>query len=169
MRSDIPPQRFKMVTVDKVTRKITSTPSKQAAASALASVIGLCFLYSQIGSGLRRTKTSQGQTWTGYGGIESWYRHLVDDKLKSCNHTYSFFNYFLPHERCLNPIRYGECKDGSKYICLDAFQGRNSKRAAKKKQRCTVYSFGSSDDSCFEAAMAENFDCGKNKQKTKQR
>ena len=45
------------------------------------------------------------------------------------------------------------------------FEGRTTHRAIaqskrdKVERKCVVYSFGSSDDSCFETAMVENFDC----------
>ena len=93
------------------------------------------------------------------GGIQEWYRTLINERLAKCPHASTFFLYFLPHQQCRNPRRMGNCDDGAKWICLDDFAGRTTKRALANNQKCIVYSFGSSDDSCFETAMAKQFDC----------
>lgn len=93
-------------------------------------------------------------------GTEGWYHELLNKRFKICNHTSPFFHYFLPHRQCENKKRFGKCNDGAKWICLDKFEGRNTRRAAAEGKKCVIYSFGSSDDSCFETAMADNFDCG---------
>lgn len=93
------------------------------------------------------------------GGIQEWYRTLIKERLAKCPHASTFFLYFLPHQQCRNARRMGNCKDGAKWICLDDFEGKTTKRALANNQKCIVYSFGSSDDSCFETAMAEQFDC----------
>ena len=105
------------------------------------------------------SSTRVAQSSTSFPGIESWYRELVTRRLQRCHHTSAFFHYFLPHKQCRTPERFGKCGDGAKWICLDMFQGKNSKRAAARNEKCVVYSFGSSDDSCFETAVAERLDC----------
>ena len=94
-----------------------------------------------------------------FADIEPWYRALLTKRLPSCHHTSTFFHYFLPHQQCQHKERLGKCNDGAKWLCLDLFQGRTTKRAAAVNQKCVIYSFGSSDDSCFETAVAERFDC----------
>ena len=94
-----------------------------------------------------------------FPGIQDWYRELVQKRFRSCKHTSTFFHYFLPHQRCQNAVRLGQCDDGAKWVCLDKFHGKNSKRAEALGEKCVIYSFGSSDDSCFETAVADRFDC----------
>jgi hypothetical protein len=103
--------------------------------------------------------SSSQQQSSSFAGIEPWYRELLTKRLTKCHHTSTFFHYFLPHKQCRNKERFGKCDDGAKWLCLDKFQGRTTKRAAALKQKCIIYSFGSSDDSCFETAVAERFDC----------
>jgi len=91
--------------------------------------------------------------------ISPWYRTMLEKQDRKCKHTSTFFHYFLPHVECVDKVRVGKCDDGAKWICRDFFQGKNTKRAIAKKEKCVVYSFGSSDDSCFESAMADMFDC----------
>ena len=93
--------------------------------------------------------------------IQDWYRDLLKQRFvtRPCLHTYTFFHYFLPHFNCRRKERFGKCDDGAKWICLDLFEGRNSKRASAVSEKCVVYSFGSSDDACFEEALVNKFDC----------
>ena len=91
--------------------------------------------------------------------VEEWYRDILQNESSTCMHTYPFFHYFLPHKKCNKPKRIGNCNDGAKWICLDLFVARTTARAKHANEKCVVYSFGSSKDSCFESAMAESFDC----------
>jgi Methyltransferase domain len=87
----------------------------------------------------------------------------------TCKHISSFFHHFLPHQQCTELRRIGQCADGSKLICLDQFilpksidtttEKYTTIRALGRNERCIVYSFGSSDDSCFESHMATLTDC----------
>ncbi len=83
---------------------------------------------------------------------DKWYSHMLAKTSERCKHISHFFHHFLPHLMCKKPSRFGNCSDGSKLVCLDDFSTsssyKNTKRAYKKNERCVVYSFGSSDDSC---------------------
>jgi Methyltransferase domain len=90
---------------------------------------------------------------------EDWYKEMLSTVSGYCKHLSHFFHHFLPHTQCQNPVRVGKCQDGSKFICMDHFDERNTKRAIQAGGKCIVYSFGSSDDSCFESDMADRTDC----------
>lgn len=90
---------------------------------------------------------------------DAWYTDMLRDVSKVCKHTSHFFHHFLPHKVCNNKIRIGRCGDGSKLVCMDKFDERNTIRAKSEGKKCIVYSFGSSDDSCFESDMANKTDC----------
>jgi hypothetical protein len=92
---------------------------------------------------------------------EQWYTEMLANASKQCKHISHFFHHFLPHKRCLDMVRVGHCDDGSKLVCMDDFidDGKNTKRAHRNASTCIVYSFGSSDDSCFETDMANRTDC----------
>jgi hypothetical protein len=90
---------------------------------------------------------------------EQWYTDMLAKISNTCKHASHFFHHFLPHKRCLDMVRVGRCGDGYKLVCMDDFIGRNTKRAQQSSSTCIVYSFGSSDDSCFEADMANRTDC----------
>jgi len=79
--------------------------------------------------------------------VEPWYQRMLEGL--GCDHTFTFFHYFLPHTRCLSEKRIGNCRDGAKWICAD--------HIPKESNRCVVYSFGSSQDTCFEAALVQEY------------
>lgn len=139
---------------------------KQPFLMVLATLALLFLVGSFLGSSSPRnylstsTITTATAAKSSYSGIQDWYRDLINKQLQKCSHTSTLMHYFLPHSQCSNPVRYGKCHDGAKWVCLDQFQGRTSKRAKRKEEKCVIYSFGSSNDSCFETAMAENYDCG---------
>ncbi len=87
---------------------------------------------------------------------DEWYSHMLAQTSERCKHISHFFHHFLPHLKCDKPRRFGNCGDGSKVVCLDNFSSsssqKNTERASKKNERCVVYSFGSSDDSCCECS-----------------
>jgi hypothetical protein len=91
---------------------------------------------------------------------QEWYTAMLADISSKCKHISNLFHHFLLHKQCHRPVRVGNCKDGSKWICMDDFMERTTKLAIlQDNRRCIVYSFGSSDDSCFEEAVAEATDC----------
>ena len=89
---------------------------------------------------------------------ESWYTDMVQEANANCPHTFTFFHYFLPHAQCRNPQRVGKCMDGSKWICMDYMdlEHKTSKRALALGEKCVVYSFGSSNNACFETALVND-------------
>lgn len=128
-------------------------------ASALA-LVGVYQLELPMRSGpFWALSLSRDKSLQNFRAAEPWYLELLAKEGERCPHTSTFFHYFLPHTQCRSPRRIGECNDGGKWICLDAFEGRTTHRAKEQSRNCVVYSFGSSDDSCFESAMADYFDC----------
>jgi Methyltransferase domain len=90
---------------------------------------------------------------------ESWYTELLRKISARCKHISTFFHHFLPHKQCMNQVRVGKCYDGAKMICFDEFDGRTTQRAIQENRNCVIYSFGSSDDSCFETSIKNRTDC----------
>jgi hypothetical protein len=48
---------------------------------------------------------------------QPWYEQLVTKDSLQCNHTFNFYNYFLPHIECASKQRVGHCMDGAKWLC----------------------------------------------------
>ena len=90
---------------------------------------------------------------------EAWYTDMLELVSKRCKHISHFFHHFLPHKKCFNNVRVGKCRDGSKLVCMDDFLDGNTKRAIRNGKKCIVYSFGSSDNSCFESDIIQRTDC----------
>ena len=80
-----------------------------------------------------------------------WYSEMVYKDQIQCAHTFNYFHWFLPHINCPSKERIGHCDDGGKWVCSP----HNLKQGSG---HCLVYSFGSSDDFCFESDMAR-FGC----------
>jgi hypothetical protein len=104
-------------------------------------------------------KNLQSNIVEGFAQQEEWYTAMLTEISRRCKHISHFFHHFLPHKQCNQPLRVGKCKDGSKWICMDEFVGRTTFLAEKTHRRCIVYSFGSSDNSCFEKGMVDLADC----------
>jgi len=129
---------------------LLKNPRNVALAMVGTSVIIYMLLMSS-GRGSVETTAQEGAGLGGsaQGGSPEWYQAQLSTQ--GCrDHPYEKFLHSLPAQQCQDGRRIGKCRDGSKFVCgLDQLRS--------KGEDCVMYSFGSSDDACFETDFVAQF------------